>query len=491
MVDQDVIERKVKASLWRRGVLDWKLRPHQRPIYDHLARGGTELRDTPATKTLLNISRQTGKSYTCIIYAIEHCLKNKSAHVQFLAGTGKQMRTILLPALKAIIEDCPEDMQPIPSSADGTWTFPTTGSIIRFDGCDNDNAESLRGRSTTLVIFDEAAFIEDLEYVVKDIIQPQFIVTKGRMIIISTPPETPDHYFKNLCEEAALENALLTMDVYQNGFATPEDIVKWMAECGGENSTSWKREYLCMFVVDEARSVFPECKDEKMRSIVAAVPPCGLNHCVVGMDVGFKDATAVLFGYYDFRTARLMIQKELHIRGKEVRTDTLAQSIKMVEASIWGRPPAFRVSDVELILLNDLQSIHKLDFRPASKDIKEAMVNEARLWISANRLVVDTQCVHLISEMQNAIWNKQRTSFDRNSEGHYDCIDALIYIIRTLPSVVPLNPYPKTMLEPSTHWFNQPQQREIDEDALELSKLWRPDLTPPDDETEEFERLFS
>jgi len=488
------IERAVKASLWRRGILDWKLREHQRPIYEHISRGGGPDREKPATKTVLNISRQTGKSFTAVLYAVEHCLKTKYAHVQFLAATGKQMRTILLPALKKILDDCPLDIAPIPSAADGTWTFPSTGAVLRFDGVDNDNAENLRGRSSTLVIFDEAGYITDLEYVVKDIVQPQFITTHGRMIIISTPPETPDHYFKTLCDQAMLEDAYLVRDVYLNGFATPEDIEQWMIECGGEASTTWQREYLCQFIVDSARSVFPEATEERMSKMVKTVPPAGHNNCVVGMDVGFKDATAVLFGYYDFRQAKLMIQRELFIRGKEVRTDTLANSIKMIESSIWGRPPAFRVSDIELILLNDLVSIHGLDFRPATKDYKEAQVNEVRLWIAAERIQIDPSCQRLIQQMKNAIWNKQRTIFERDADGHYDCVDALIYLVRTLPSVVPLNPYPKHAegVHPATHWISDRRQ-EQDQDVAELSKLrqaYRSDEIH-DEDFEEFEKLFA
>lgn len=490
-------QRAVKDSLWRRGDITYKLRPHQKPIYSFIASGGADIvaegkkRTRPATRTLLNISRQTGKSFVAVLYAIEHCLKTKHAHVQFLASTGKQMRSILIPAMKKIIEDCPADIAPVATAADGSWTFPSTGAVLRFDGVDNDNAENLRGRSSTLVIIDEAGFIDDLEYLVKDIIQPQFIVTKGRMVLISTPPETPDHYFKKLCQEAELEYAYLVRDVYLNGFAEDHDIKEWMKEAGGETSTTWQREYLCRFVVDSARSVIPEFTDAKKALMVQPVMPAGPNHKVVGMDVGFRDATAILFGYYDFRRAVLCIQQEILMRGKEVRTDTIASSVKYVENKIWGVEPSFRVSDVELILLNDLQSIHNINFQPVGKDVKEAMVNELRLWIQGDRIQIDPGCVRLVQQLSNCIWDKTRTKFDRDEHGHFDLIDALIYIVRTLPSVVPLNPFPRFQdVSQSTHYIRNTQKQDSDPDVDEIGKMFSFERDDSESDFVDFEELY-
>lgn len=481
-------QKAAKASLWYRGDLSWKLRPHQLPIYDFIARGGDRTRTKPATKTVLNISRQTGKSFTAVLYAVEHCLKTKHAHVQMLASTAKQMRLIMIPALKKILEDCPADIAPAASSMDSSWTFPSTGAILRFDGCDNDNAESLRGRSSTLVIFDEAAFIDDLKSVVHDIIMPQFLVTKGRMILISTPPETPDHYFRTMCEDAAEEGAYLKRDVYQNGFATADDIIIWKKEAGGEESTTWKREYLVQFVVDTNRSVFPEFTEECERDNVIDAPPCGPNHCFVGMDVGFKDGTGIIFGYYDFRNASAVIEREVLLYNKEVRTDFLVRHIRQNEKQLWGREPAFRVSDVEPILLNDLNSIHHMSFRPVSKkETKEAGVNEVRMWLSQNRIKIDRRCTQLIKQLKGCIWDKRRLAFDRNTEGHYDLADALVYAIRTLPSVVSLNPWPKYAGEYDPNNFAYLRKRdERDDDVVAFDKIFSSELS----EDDEFEDLF-
>ena len=47
----------------------------------------------------------------------------------------------------------------------------------------------------------------------------------------------------------------------------------------------------------------------------------------VGMDIGGSDLTAVVFGYYDYLNATLVIEDEV-IKGKEVNTFDLAASIK-------------------------------------------------------------------------------------------------------------------------------------------------------------------
>jgi hypothetical protein len=99
-----------------------------------------------------------------------------------------------------------------------------------------------------------------------------------------------------------------------------------------------------------------------------------------------------------------------------------------------------------IILLNDLQLEHGLNFIATRKDNKEAAINNVRLKIANRDIVINPKCKTLISHLKNATWEKTNSrkgyrQFARSADnGHYDAVDALIYLIRNV--VYGKNPYP-------------------------------------------------
>jgi hypothetical protein len=179
---------------WFDGNLYYKLKPHQERLYNEIVNGTSK-------KYVVNCSRRFGKSFILCLIAIEQALRKKNSHIRFAAPTQKQLTEIVQPIMVKILNDCPEELKPDFKSQDKKYVFKN-GSEIHIAGCDNGNAENLRGHESDLNLIDEAGFIDDLEYVIKDILLPQTLTTGGRTIISSTPPRTPAHYFTQLCNEA-------------------------------------------------------------------------------------------------------------------------------------------------------------------------------------------------------------------------------------------------------------------------------------------------
>lgn len=162
---------------------------------------------------------------------------------------------------------------------------------------------------------------------------------------------------------------------------------------------------------------------------------------IVAMDVGFRDMTALLFGYYDFAKAKIVIQGEVVM--KQMRTDTLAKNISHKEIELWGEREVYgRYSDTNLIVINDLTQIHGIHFIPTDKDDKDASINQLRLAVQNGNILIHRSCINLIEQMRNGKWDEKKKHFLRSSElGHLDCIDAVLYFIRNIP--FSLNPYPQ------------------------------------------------
>jgi hypothetical protein len=173
------------------------------------------------------------------------------------------------------------------------------------------------------------------------------------------------------------------------------------------------------------------------------------------MDIGGSDLTAVVFGYYDYLNATLVIEDE-YVVGKEVNTKDLAEAIKKIETTLWVNPidmspvpPYMRVADNNnLILLTDLQRDHGITFIPTRKDNREAAINSLDVAIGSKKIIINPKCKHTIYHAKFAEWNNQRTKFKNLKDspsgeikgGHADALAALIYLHRNI--IKSKNPYP-------------------------------------------------
>jgi hypothetical protein len=441
----DITPEQAQAYLWSIGKLEWKLKPHQSQLYDafHKAKQRT---------TVFHCSRRIGKSYTLCLIADEVARSKERAQIRYAAPTQKNVREIILPVMQEILSDCPRKYRPQWRGQDSHFLYPN-GSILSIAGTDGGNADRLRGSACDLGILDEAGFIDNLRYVVRSILMPQFITTDGRLIISSSSPLSPAHDFVNYLERAEASGSLARMTIYED--SRPEVIARipeWQAESGGKDSTDWLREYECKIIVDQTLAIVPEFTDgDRYQRLVKEVERPPFFDSYVSMDVGFNDLTAALFGYWDFANAALVIEDELSLN--RMTTEHLAAGIKAKEKAHFPKPPLVRVSDTDLIVIHDLNELHNLGFIPTAKDDKEAAVNLLRLLVAKEKLWVHPRCTGLISHLKYGVWNKARSQFDRaEGYGHFDFVDALVYLVRNLRREK--NPYPHNLgLSDFTHFI--------------------------------------
>lgn len=433
----------VVAELWRRGTLRnvGGLHADQRRIHAQYV-------SSVGRVFVLCCSRRWGKSMLCCLLALECALGTAGAQVRYAAPTGKMARRIVVPHMRKLLAQCPVALRPRFSAQDLTWTFPN-GSEIVLAGCDNGNAENLRGTSMDLGIVDEGGFIDDLDYVVTSILLPQTMTTGGRIFIASSPARTPTHAFTAICLRAEAEGRYAHRTIYDAPHITAGLIAEFMAECGGEDTTDWLREYMAQTVVDESIAVLPEFTP-RAKSIVQEHPAPPFRHCLVAIDGGFEDLSFALFGYHDFLTDQLIVEDERVWHRQN--SATVSKDILAAERALWAtKEPVLRVFDADATVRNDMVTLHKLNCRLPRKDDKSAQVNALRVALAQGRILVHPRCKALIAHCKGAIWNKSRTSFERaDGFGHYDGVDALVYMWRHTDRTA--NPYPANWGLASEQW---------------------------------------
>lgn len=450
--DADI--KEARHRLWRMGCLEWKFSITQKKIYDFFHH--------EYFKTIvINASRRLGKSYGLVILAIEECLKKEGIIVKFLQPEAKMIRINILPIFDEVLADCPKDLLPTYSSIDSTYTF-TNGSKIQFAGTDNKNYEKLRGGNCHLAIIDEAGFCTDLKHIIKYILTPTTMRTKGRIILSSTTPPHPDHEFIEYMNAAEESGRLIRKTIYdardddKNTISdhkiTDEmiaDIIKDLPN--GEDDESFRTEYLCEIIYNSNDAVIPEFNKFVQLDTVVNWPKPAYCDKYVSMDIGFKDLTFIIFGYYDFDHALFVVEDEITISGQEVSAKNISELIKQKEEELWTNrfsgeieKPYIRIADNNLILLNDLRMTYGVHFNHTDKHNKEAFINKLKIWIQDRRIIINPKCVKLISHLKHATWDKTRKEFKRapSEQGshHYDGVDALAYLIRNL--IEGRNPYP-------------------------------------------------
>ena len=456
-------KRKIKIKdpdllyeAWRRGILSWKLYPYQQEIYD-LILNATSL------KVILNLSRRWGKSHILSLIAIEYALRKPNQLIRFACSTQKNLKKILLPLFRSICSDAPKEFKPVWKSQDSMFYFPSTQSEIHLSGTDGGNLENLRGQKSDLNVVDEAAFCTDLEYLYKSVLLPQTIHTKAKTILASTPCELQDSDFYKLCEEADAEGSYYVRDIYSNKSLDEKTIALYAKESGGVDSVTFKREYLCQFLTESNRLIIPEWQESYIQEYPKNDKFHNFYHKYVFMDLGFmNDYTAILWGYYDFLNAKLVVEDEWYLKGAELTTELIRDVIKERETKLWGTlKPLKRVADNNNpILLNDLSKLHGITFIPTTKDELHAMVNQTREFIGAGRLIIHPKCTYTINCLKYGAWDIHRKAFAHSKTyAHYDALAALIYGVRSIDQKT--NPVPVNYgLSEVSHW-NVPQPQSV------------------------------
>lgn len=425
-----------QQEAWHRGNLNWKLHKAQKVI-------DKTFKETVNQLFVGNCSRQFGKSFWAVCKAVEQALKKPKSQIRYGAAFQSDLVDFIIPAFDKVMEDCPNSIKGKYKSQGSCFVFPN-GSKIKLVGLDK-NPNGLRGNTLDLIILDECGFVSNLDYIYKSVIIPATTHRpNAKIVLISTPPSTPAHAFLDYVQKAEIEGGYAMFTIYSNPMVDESTIQRLMKESGGENSTTWKREYLCQFVTDTDSAIIPEW-DDKFVQEVNKTEFYPYYHKYVGMDLGVKDFTAVIFGYYDFKKATLFIEEELVLNGPTLTTNKLKDAIKETEKSIWAdQKPYRRISDNNnLMLIQDLSTLHDLSFAPTNKDTLEAMINEVRLMVQSGRIIINSKCRLTAGSLKYGVWDTKRTGFARSTTyGHFDCLAALIYLVRNLDTNS--NPIPST-----------------------------------------------
>lgn len=447
---EEAERKKARDKLWELGVLDWKLSEPQKIIKKGILEDDNKI-------SVVLCSRRLGKTYLLITMASEVCLKKPFAVVKYAFPKANMAKKMLMPVVRKVFEDCPEHLKPQYMTAEKVFRFPN-GSEIQISGTDNGGFDNLRGGDSDFNCVDESGFCDDLTYGIRSVLSPTVKITKGRTVMVSTPSRSENHEFiQDWVLPYMAEDRIKIYTIYDNPQFNANAIREAEEEFpNGVADEMFRREYLCEIIRNSEKAILPSFSNANEKIIVRDDYEMPI-FCdkYVSMDIGGSDLTVVLFGYYDYKEATLVIQDEYACDGT-TNTAILAENINRIEKELWTNPidksvmkPYMRVADNNnKILLTDLQILHGIMFSKSKKDKREAAINNLDVSLQQHKIIINPKCKHLLYHIKFAEWNNARTDFKKLKDspsgkirgGHADGLPALLYMHRSI--VKSHNPYP-------------------------------------------------
>jgi hypothetical protein len=353
--------------------------------------------------------------------------------------------------------------RPVYNETRKTWYFPTTGSEIKLVGLDK-NPNGLRGNAISKIIIDEAGFVVKLKFVYTSVIIPATAKQQNiKIVFLSTPPPTPEHFFVTLIDKAQSQAngyyVELTIDDISD--LDPAEKRRLLDEVGGEDSIDAQREFYCRIIIDITIALAPEF--DAKRHVKECVAPEYAKWWTSGDTGGVRDRTVLHLMCYDFRRAKVMVMDEVEYPSV-TGTDVWVAAAKKME----GNRSVSRHVDCAGQIQVDLMTIHAYPCMLPRKDELDATVNQVRVALQRGEVEIDPKCKLLIRTLKGGTFNQQKTDLARTEAlGHMDAFMSFAYGLRHANKS---NPYPLyNGATEATHYI-KPQQTQT---ATSLRGLFR------------------
>lgn len=425
MTDDELLStRDLHAYLWTQGEIDYKLDSLQLSIHH------TVLAAYSSAKQILVLSsRQIGKSYWALVFAIIFLQKNPRSIVRLLAPTKGKAFEIIEDNLIPIIQDCPPGIIKGERSR-MRWTF-ANGSSLRIGALEAQYVDANRSGNAKIVIYEECGFVraDEFNYARRSVLGPQLIRSNGHEIFVTSPSRDPEHPLHNeIMPTCDILGTLFRYTVYDSPSLSPGQILQAIERCGGEGSDDFQREYMANVVRSSTLMVIPKL-DQRI-CFVETECPSNFWHrlCITGDWGGIRDKTVILLHWYEPRNDIYYFIDEM-VFEPNTTTPTIAPPIQ-------GWVDDYQCKNVFLDVHGqtrvDLLALLKLDVKLPPKNDWLSGVNTMAAKFAMDKVRVGPKCLFLRKSILGGIFNKSRSDFDRSEVlGHMDGCAAAMYAVRT------------------------------------------------------------
>lgn len=240
-------------------------------------------------------ARRGGKSMGIGMWLLEPVYKEPEVTTIYLAKTRQSAEEIMWrDILKRLNREMGLGL--VPNESELSLTNPANGSKVRLGGADaspDEMTKYLGGKPRRVAIDECADFRQDLERLVYEILYPALADHDGELALIGTAGQLLKGLFFDVTTGKRKGWSVHKWTGLDNPYMR-EKILKQIEKLRLDNpridETPWfRRSYLNEWVTDDSKVVY---RYDSARNDIAAVADAGRRVHVLGLDLGFNDATA-------------------------------------------------------------------------------------------------------------------------------------------------------------------------------------------------------
>jgi len=271
----------------------------------------------------------------------------------------------------------------------------TNGSSIRMGSI--NQVDSCVGRSYDLIIFDEAALADGME-AFNVALRPTLDKDNSKAIFISTP-RGRNNWFSVLFERGFDDEYPDWFSIQASYHANPrvsesdiKEAMKTMSEA------EFRQEYLADFSIYEGK-IWNFDVDTCVEDL-SGLEITDKFDIITGLDVGFKDPTALVIIAYDWDSKKYYVVDEY--LEKEKTTEQHAHEIKRIMDK-WGVDYAFIDSAAQQTKFDFAQQ-YDIATTNAKKSVLDGIGFIASI-VDNNNLIIDEKCTNTLQTMDQYRWD--------------------------------------------------------------------------------------
>lgn len=421
----------------------------------------TKFIEDPSRLKAALCTRRAGKSFGVGEYACRTCVQNPNSSVLIVGLTRESIKRIYIKDVLMVLNQ-KYRLGATFNRTELSMNFPN-GSVLYMVGADSDESEMLKllGQKFRLVIIDESSMYTNIDQreLVYAILKPAVSDYRGTIAMIGTPSNYTNSLFYDITTGKEGGWAVHTWSALDNPHvaANVQEDIDFLKtnQPGVELTPRFRQHWLGEWYVDLSALVYkynPELNNGK------SLPSDNIYHYVLGVDLGYVDATSFVVGAYSYHDPKLYIvyaQKE----SKMLLTD-VANKIRTLQER-------FAIANIVIDgasrqAVEEIKLRYALPIQATEKQHKRDFIEIMNTDLQTGKIEVLPGCEDLIDEWQYLIWDeKQRKSGNwiesATCENH--AADAALYMWRWCYNYV-ARPKPpiKTEEEKLESWWDAEAQ---------------------------------
>lgn len=382
------------------------------------------------TKALLT-NRRFGKSTTAGLYLFKEALDYPGSTNIYVALTRESAQKIMY---KDVLKKINKDYHLNAKFNEAPYlkvTLPNE-SVIYLLGLDKDKgeAEKVLGQAFRLVVVDEcASFKQDLGEIINKVLIPATVDWEGTVFLIGTPGDNTRSYFYDVTtgKEKGWEvfKGLSHVDNPHMKDKMQKEINRLIEKNPLVTETSWfKQMYLGEWVIDNSKLV---SKFNRSINLIDTIRETQEEfYYIMGIDLGFNDATAITVVGYRQYDRNLYVFESFKKKGMDI-TD-VANKIKQISSKY--QHVKYVVDNASKQAVEEIKNRHGIPLHPAEKIQKKEFISLMNAeFVQGYIKILEKPNKGLIDELETLIWEdetQQREHPQLDNHNH----DSLLYAWR-------------------------------------------------------------